>query len=63
MGKKGANKKEQQQPNQSDTAKQPDQPPNVPPTQPAEVVMTPEDKTSAYREMQLSVYKNFVKEF
>jgi hypothetical protein len=75
MGKKGANKKDKQQNNNQNqqpnvdenskeeevqhqqTLKESSNP------QPAEVVMTPQEKTVAYRDMQLGVYMNFVKDF
>ena len=75
MGKKGANKKEKQQnnnqnqePNVGEISKeeeiqhqQPLKESSNP--QPAEVVLTPQEKTVAYRDMQLGVYMNFVKDF
>ena len=73
MGKKGANKKEQTQNNKQNKASEnskeaevQEETANVKETsvpQPPEVVMTPEEKTVAYREMQLGVYMNFVKDF
>ena len=77
MGKKGANKKEKQQnnnqnqnqePNAGDNSKEEEVQHQQPlkessNPQPAEVVLTPQEKTVAYRDMQLGVYMNFVKDF